>query len=381
MKTSFDPDSRQNFARSLWNAVCVLIMMAGFATNSASAQLIRAPLTDGFARTSSIDMTVDEMLGPQKPRKASEPILGPGYPSLWTAEIQYKPIRHRLMPVTDPKTGQVNDELVWYFVYRIIPRDYTELAGENRDDLRAKLENAELKPSNNVDQQLVAPLMLPRFVLRGDDDVQPVNYVDEVNLEIQRAVFQREFGEDSANLNLLNSVTGVQEIPPPVSALDPLVDPLKNALYGVAIWRNVDPDTDYFTVFMSGFSNAYRIDRPDADLIVERKVVEQRFGRPGDRYRQQESEFRFIDNARIRPNGSLEVTMEGVLSTFSEGRKAPAFVDRLKDELENSATGEVSWPRWIYQKRPATLTVPHLEPVLRHAATTGTAAAQNGSSE
>lgn len=326
-------------------------------------------------------MTVDEMLGPQKPRRESEPILGPGYPSLWVAEIQFKPIRHRLMAVTDPETRQVNDELVWYFIYRIIPRDYTELAGENRDGLRAKLENVELKPSNDVDPELVAPLMLPRFVLRGDDDASGVKYLDEVNLEIQKAVFEREFGKKAAGLNLLNSVTGVQEIPEPVSALDPLVDPLKHALYGVAIWRNVDPDTDYFTVFMSGFSNAYRITRPDADLIVEQKVVEQRFGRPGDRYRQQESEFRFMDKARVRPNGNLEVTMEGVVSTFTAGRKAPAFVDQLRNSLENSSTGEVRWPHWIYQDRAATLTVPKLERILRHAATSESAGAENSSSQ
>lgn len=358
----------------------VLLGLAAFSGQTVSAQLIRAPLTDGFQRTSSIDVTVDEMLGPKKPRKESEAILGPGYPALWVAEVQYKPMRYRLMPVTDPVTRQVKDELVWYFIYRIIPRDYTELAGSKREDLRSKLENEELKPSNNAEVSLVKPLILPRFALRTDDDATGETYVDEVNLEIQKAVFEREFGSKAAGLTLLNSITGIQEIPEPVSSTDALVDPLQNAIYGVAVWRNVDPDTDYFTVFMSGFSNAYRIERPAADLIVEQKVIEQRFGRPGDRFRQEESEFRFLDEARLRSNGNLEVTMEGVLSTFVAGRQAPAFVDQLRNQLQNTSNGETRWPHWLYQQREANLAVPQLEPILRHATTSEVSAAKNNPS-
>lgn len=380
MKTSFDPDMCRKRVTFRGLTFCVLAGLAAFSGPTASAQLIRAPLTDGFQRTSSIDVTVDEMLGPKKPRSEAEAILGPGYPALWIAEVQYKPIRHRLMPVTDPRTRQVKEELVWYFIYRIIPRDYTELAGGKQEDLRSKLENVELKPSNDLDADLVQPLMLPRFALRIDDDDSGKTYVDEVNLEIQKAVFDREFGSRAANLKLLNSVTGIQEIPPVVSATDALVDPLKNAVYGVAVWRNVDPDTDYFTVFMSGFSNAYRIQRPDADLIVEQKVIEQRFGRPGDRFRQEESEFRFLDEARLRPNGNLEVTMEGVLSTFVDGRQAPAFVDQLRNQLQNTSNGETRWPHWLYQPREAELDVPQLEPILRHATTSEASAAKNNPS-
>lgn len=46
------------------------------------AQVVRAPLNEGFVRTSSIAMTVDEMLGVRKVRGAGDPILGPGYPAL-----------------------------------------------------------------------------------------------------------------------------------------------------------------------------------------------------------------------------------------------------------------------------------------------------------
>lgn len=377
MKTSSDPNMQQRRVTLSGLMLCVLLLTVVFSGSTVSAQLVRAPLSDGFKRTSSIDVTVDEMLGPNKPRTQAEPILGPGYPNLWIAEVQYKPIRHRLMPITDPKTRIKKEELVWYFVYRIIPRDYTELAGNKQEDLRAKLDNIDLKPSNHLDDQLVQPLVLPRFALRIDDDHSGKTYVDEVNLEIQKAVFEREFGEKAADLTLLNSITGIQDISPPVSGNDALVDPLKNAIYGVAVWRNVDPDTDYFTLFMSGFSNAYQMGRINGDLIVQQKVIEQRFGRPGDRFRQQESEFRFFDEAQLRSNGSLEVTMEGILSTFVLGRQAPAFVDQLRLQLRNTSNGKTEWPHWQYQAREAELTAPQLEPILRHQPTSEATAAKN----
>lgn len=369
MKTSSRFNSRRKSVYRAWIAASLVLAVSALSANSAPAQLIRAPLNDGFMRTSSIDVTVDEMLGPQKPRLDAEPILGPGYPSLWIAEIQYKRFRHRLMKVTDPVTKQVNDELVWYLVYRIIPRDYTELAGEKRDDLRAKLENAELQPSNSIDQELVQPLILPRFVLRIDDVLNGPEQLDEVNLEIQRAVLQREFEKRGSKLKLLNSVTAIQEVPEPVSHNDPLIDPLENAMYGVAIWRNVDPDTDYCTVFMKGFSNAYRIVDAGGQSVVQEKVVEQRFGRQGDRFRQQESEFRFMDVARLYSNGKVNVTFEGVVSSFSPARRPPAFVFTLREEFLEKSEKEVQWPRWVYRDRDADLTVPDMESVLRQATT------------
>lgn len=60
-------------------------------------------LDSGFARTSSIAMSVDEMLGSRKTRALTEPILGPGYPAVWIAEVQYKPVRLRRLEVLDPK--------------------------------------------------------------------------------------------------------------------------------------------------------------------------------------------------------------------------------------------------------------------------------------
>lgn len=268
-----------------------LFILVGSA-QSGSAQLIRAELDQGFEKTSSVAVSVDEMLGPQKTRLADEPIVGPGYPALYIAEVQFKPVRFVRMNVTDPATGQTRRELVWYMIYRSIPRDYTELAGNSQADLLTKLEDPTTQPNNAIDSPRSYPLMIPRFILKTDDVGQNETYVDEVNTQIQRTIFEREFKERASGLKLRNSVESIVEVQGQddwVSVNDP--DPLSKATYGVAVWRNVNEKTDYFTIQMTGFSNAYRI---SSDGVVERKIVEQKFGRPGDEFSQDEMEFRIL---------------------------------------------------------------------------------------
>ncbi|MCA9051661.1 MAG: hypothetical protein KDA89_23145 [Planctomycetaceae bacterium] len=360
-----------NVSRWLRLVRCAVVVAVFCGWNlTGSAQLIRAPLDSGFSRTSTVAMTVDEMLGSQKTRSDEQPILGPGYPALWIAEVQYKPVRYVRMEVTDPVTGETKPELVWYMVYRVIPRDYTELAGDSRDELLRKLDDPNRQPVNNVDEVVGLPLLRPRFVLHIDDSGEEKDYADEVNRQIQQKVFLREFRERAAGLTLVNSVEAIQEVGEPVSVLDD--DQLRSAVYGVAVWRNVDPKTDYFSVMMSGFTNAYRISRDAAgEMLVEEKVVVQRFGRPGDEFLQDESEFRFIDSAGIRPNGDLVLEIEGTGSVFPPGRPEPAFVSELRERLfsQDAAGGsqQLSWPTWEYRPRTANLTVPAFEAILRNA--------------
>jgi hypothetical protein len=275
--------------------------------STASAQVIQAPLTDGFVRTSSIAMSVDEMLGIRKTRAAADPILGPGYPNLWIGEVQFKPLRLIRLSWTDARTGKTQQEIVRYMVYRMIRRDYTELAGADKQNLELKLADPNTDPSNVLDPDDSRPLQMPRFLLQADEaDGTPAgSWQDEVNVSIQNAVFAREMGRRGLNLKLFNSVEGLQEIGEPVAAGDP--DALQKAVYGVAVWRNVDDKADFFTVYMSGFSNAYRISADAAgNKVVEEKVVIQKFKRPGDEFRQEELEYRIVDDADLDGDGSKE---------------------------------------------------------------------------
>lgn len=311
-------------------AATVAALIVWNSADYALSQQIRAPLDSGFARSSSIAMSVDEMLGSRKVRTLTEPILGPGYPELWIAEVQYKPVRLMRLEIRDPKTGVAKKELVRYMVYRMIPRDYTELAGSEQAELLRKLDDPNQDPVNTLDPEPTRPLRLPRFLLKTEDNDTNETYEDEINLEIQKAVFQREFGRRGLDLKMLNSVEAISEIGEPVPGSDK--DALSKSLYGVAVWRNVNPKADFFSVVMSGFSNAYRISTDASGKhVVEEKVIVQRFTRPGDEFEQDEQEFRLVDDLDTDDDGKIDVR----------------------------------FPHWEYQVRDATLNIDHMDTVLR----------------
>ncbi|MCH2203551.1 MAG: hypothetical protein MK102_16410 [Fuerstiella sp.] len=274
---------------------CLILFAVVMVSNqhAAHSQTIQAELNRGFVRSSSIILNVKEMLGTQVNRAEGESILGPGFPALWIAEVQYKPVRLLRLPVRDSRTQETKRELVWYMVYRVIPRDYTYLAGseESRLSLLKRLRNETV---DSQDQRVIPEsLAMPRFTLQTTDEGAKHIYVDEVNHEVQQAVFSREFRDDAKDLQLLNSIEAISavDVGKQVKADDP--DALENAHYGVAIWRNVDPETDFFRVIMSGFSNAYRLtSTEDGKIQVEDKCIVQEFGRPGDRFAQSDREFR-----------------------------------------------------------------------------------------
>lgn len=318
------------FVRRVPAAVAAILLwnVAGIALS----QQISAPLDNGFARTSSIDMSVDEMLGSRKTRALTEPILGPGYPKLWIGEVQYKPVRLMRLEIRDSKTGVIKKELVRYMVYRMILRDPTELAGAETEELRRKLADPNIDPSNTLDADVTMPLQLPRFILKAEDNDIQEAYVDEINLEIQKAVFQREFGRRGLTLKMLNSVEAIAEVGDPVPNGDK--DALSKAVYGVAVWRNVNPKADFFSVIMSGFSNAYRISTDaNGNHVIEEKVIVQRFARAGDEFEQDEQEYRFIDDLDTDGDGKIDIR----------------------------------FPNWQYQPRDAKLNIDHMDEVLRNA--------------
>lgn len=324
-----------------------------------AAQTIRGPLDQGFERTSSISMSVDELLGPMKDRTLEEPILGPGYPDLWIAEVQIKSLRLMKIEVPDPSTGEVRNEIVRYMMWRAVRRDPTEVAGPDRDNLILKLANPERDPSNVLDPGAAAPVQVPRFTLQTEDGQGNVlkAYADEISPDVQMAVFRREMGRRGDSLKLLNSVEAISEIGEPapsslaaaaaakasggdkeaIAKAEKAADQtaLENAVYGVAVWRNVDPKADYLSVVMSGFCNAYRITGTGDSRVLEEKVILQKFARPGDEYEQDEKEFRFIS----------------------------------EEDTDGDRVADVRYPLWQYRPRTMQLKTRDVDTVLRNVKT------------
>ncbi len=160
---------------------------------------------------------------------------------LWIMEVHFKPVRMITVTLTNPDTGTRQKENVWYIVYKAINRP-----------LPYKVDMTNTASVNDDDQEPLPQLFVPVLTLRTDDvtngqQVQKT-FHDVILPEAQAAINRRE-GRDYKN-----SVEIIQEIPQPT----PVDQGDANAIYGVAMFRGVDRTTDYFTIYMAGFSNGYR---------------------------------------------------------------------------------------------------------------------------
>ena len=230
-------------------AVCVTLLFSACVTSSLWAaegfDHIITPQIEGFERTTQ--------------------------PNLYVLEVQAKPLRIIWTEITDPKTGEKKTEQIWYLAYRVINRPFRKPAEDDS------------KPVNQLDPEPGPPYFVPSFTLVTNDDDQSTTHQDIVLPEAQIAINERERRE------FKNSVEIVGPIPPSTSG-DATDDQM---LFGVATFRGVDPKTDRFTIYMSGFSNGYRKAEGPNGPIVERKTIMQKFWRPGDQFDVNFREFRF----------------------------------------------------------------------------------------
>ena len=197
-------------------------------------------------------------------------------PDLWMLDVEFKPMRMRSVDVTDPKTGRTSREQVWYLVYRAFNRP---IRGSGTTD--------NTRPQVDLDTPLTRPIFIPRLTLVTYDDPQTEIAAQTINDEILPQVVQQlEPVENRRDVAIAGSVETIREIPAPSDEAE--------AIYGVALFRNVDPDTDFFKVILRGFTNAYEIRDEEAGRRIWRKALVQKFSRRGDRYDPNQSEFEFV---------------------------------------------------------------------------------------
>ncbi len=196
-------------------------------------------------------------------------------PSLQVMELQVKPVRIAWVDLPDAKTGEVKKTQVWYLVWRAINRP-----------LR-KREGSDTLAVNQLDP-LPGPLQfMPQLTL--------VTY-DDPNTEIPSQILPdrvlpgaiKEI-EKIERVPLNSSVSVIQDFPDTV-AVDAETQPW---IYGVATWKDVDPKTDFFKILMTGFSNGYENKGTVEEPELWRKIVVQRFYRPGDEFDPNVKEFEF----------------------------------------------------------------------------------------
>lgn len=216
--------------------------------------------------------------------------------TLWCFEFGFKPLR--MIRFIDPST-ESGQRLVWYLVYRV------------------KNTGAALRPEmNEADGAFTAvaadsgPLrFVPHFVLQGHD-VAPEGgkiyraYLDQDLPGTLPAIARRE-----ARDRRLHSSASM-----PLESI-----PVGEERWGVAMWSDIDPEIDFFSVFVRGLTNAYEWtdppgafaagDPPGKGREFVRKTLQLNFWRPGDRFLQHENEVRY----GVAPGkGALYGVEEGV---------------------------------------------------------------------
>jgi hypothetical protein len=173
---------------------------------------------------------------------------------IWVLDFKFKD--PRLIKVNVPGRGQ---KVCWYLWYQVI---------------------------NNTSQPHT---FIPDFELVTSD--RSTVHHDQILPKVQDAIRQLEDPTDY--LKIKNSVT---------IAADPIPPSKKNAearaITGVAIWDDVDPDANYYSIFVSGLSNGWAVtddpEKPGEKSVIRRKTLQLNFRRLGDRYYQKSEEIRFV---------------------------------------------------------------------------------------
>lgn len=196
---------------------------------------------------------------------------------VWVLDFKFKD--PRLIKVDVPGRGQ---KVCWYLWYQVI--------------------NKTAQPHT----------FIPDFELVTHD--RHTVHHDQVLPKVQESIRQLEDPTDY--LKIKNSVTiAAEEIPPSRKDAEP------RAITGVAIWDDVDPDSNYYSIFVSGLSNGWAVtddpEKPGVKSIVRRKTLQLNFKRLGDRYLQRSEEIQFVPPAQWIYRGS-SLTVPGLPSAPGE---------------------------------------------------------------
>lgn len=190
---------------------------------------------------------------------------------IWSLEFSFKPLR--MVEVDVPNTeGNFDRKLIWYLVYTV----------KNTGD---------------------APVQFfPDVYLHTRDSQRwyPARLIPVALPAIER--------REKPAMPLRNLVEVMGEIPPSTEDED-------RSVWGVFTWESVDPDTDEFSLYIQGLTNAYQWvdepaqgagdpqqayiyryqagDTPGTGRKLTHKTLVLNFWRPGDRYDEHEGEVRF----------------------------------------------------------------------------------------
>ncbi len=197
--------------------------------------------------------------------------------NVWGLEFTFKPFRMTEVDVPQA-SGKMQRKTIWYMVYRV-----RYLGEEVHFEARAdNIRQAEPRYTrfNNVRKDAQFRYFIPYFTLRSH--LQQKEYLDRL---IPSAIDEIAAIEKVPG-RLLNSV---QMANTKISKED--ADSGKG-VWGVVTWSDIDPRTNFFSLYIQGLTNAYRyqdtVENPQvgdeiaAGRVIELKTLQLNFYRPGD---------------------------------------------------------------------------------------------------
>jgi hypothetical protein len=198
---------------------------------------------------------------------------------VWVLDFKFKD--PRLIKVDVPGRGQ---KVCWYLWYQVI---------------------------NRTNQPHT---FIPDFELVTHD--RGTVHHDQILPTVQEAIRKIEDPQDY--LKIKNSVTIAAEPIPPSRK-----DAIPKAVTGVAIWDDVDPDSNRYSIFVAGLSNGWALTDPippETKPTVRRKTLQLNFRRLGDRYLMRSEEIRFVPPAQWIYRGS-QLSVPGLPETLQPAKK------------------------------------------------------------
>ncbi len=209
---------------------------------------------------------------------------------VWNLELTFKPIR--MIAVDMPAVGgKMQRTMVWYMIYRV-----KNNGGHLHPEPKPQESGDTLYEIKRVNEMPVT--FSPQFTL-----FSPELQKSSLDQIIPVAMEPIRLREDPKR-TFLNSIEMAAK---PIPLSTPTQD---NSVWGVAMWEvgldhggQVDPRTDYFSIFVSGLSNAYKFvdppgaykygDTPGTGRLYRQKMLQLNFWRPSDVLDEAEQEVYF----------------------------------------------------------------------------------------
>lgn len=227
------------------------------------------------------------------------------YRDVWGFEFATTGLRQVEFGFKRPDGSEVNKHF-YYMIYRIRNFGNSLTYDVVKEQLEKEFVKYDLQKNKIEDgRPAVGPEKFrPQFSLEGwvhvpgSEDMERVSYLDAYLPQVARAIQRRE----DINLKLHDQVE-IQSVEIPLSTEES--DP---GVWGVAIWENVHPRLNFISVYVSGLTNAYRIDvDSEANQTLRRKVLKLNFWRAGDAYRKSEDQVIYGIPYTDKPAEQIEI--------------------------------------------------------------------------